>query len=229
MRKPSEHTIDLYNQLVEQQNKVRKKLYRVHKHAEETLGAGRLPSLVVPKSARKIRKNYFEVDRASLQRRSKAFWNAYNEKKELFGQGLRSYLARTVKNGYMDLWRDQILFMSGESPEGVASRFTREQIDTSFMGEFMEVYNKLVSLSPEVFLAMLYSGRIIQFKFIYSEMIGQGNKEYSWLDQQLDLLKETSKMKEQMRILDEMKDETGKHQQKTIKKAEKLKERAERG
>ena len=184
MRKPSQHSIDLYNQLVERQNQIRKTLTRIHKRAEETFGAGRLPALVIPKKARKILMYQMRNTMAI-----KRFWASYSEAKALFGRGLRGYLARTVKDGYMELWRDQILFNSGESPEGVASRFTREQIENSYMGDFMEVYNKLVSLSPEAFLTMLYTGKIIQFKYIYEDIVlGTGSKENSWLQQQKELL-----------------------------------------
>ena len=190
MRKPSQRSIDLYNQLVESQNQIRKTLTRIHRQAEEAFGAGRLPSLVIPKKARKIRMSDFQgMNKIKLQQRLKMFWARYRESKRLFSQGLRSYIARTVKDGYMELWRDQILFNSGESPEGKFSKFTQEQIENSYMGEFMDVYNKLISLPAEAFLAMLYKGKIIQFKYIYEDMIlGTGGKENSWLQQQKELL-----------------------------------------
>ena len=91
MRVPSERTINLYNRLVANQNKVRKTLIRLHKNAEETSGAGRLPALVIPKSARRIKNNYFQVlSKDELKRRLKAFYNklrqakAKNIKKSIF-------------------------------------------------------------------------------------------------------------------------------------------------
>lgn len=228
LRKPSQRTIDLYNQLVAQQNKVRKQLRRIHKGAEETLGVGRLPALIIPKSAHKVRQNYFEgLSKSELRRRLQAFWTRMNEAKKLFGAGIRSYLSKTVKEGYMELWRDQILFMSGEEPKGPARMFTKEQIENSYMGEFMQTYNRLNRLSAESFLAMLYHGDIIQFKFIYSEMIGQGNKEYSWLEQQNDLLNTHKSLKNQKELLEQMADYEGKHKKSTIKKAEERKRLAE--
>ena len=189
MRRPSQKSIDIYNQLVEKQNQVRKILTRIHKKHEEASGAGRLPALIIPKKAKKIKPSHFyERDKTLLKARIRAFWRSYNVAKALFGRGLTSYLARTVKDGYMELWRDQILFMSGESPQGVANKFTREQMEKSYLGEFMHTYNRLMQLSPEEFLTMLYKGEIIQFKHIYAEMTGIGNKEYSWLDQQNDAL-----------------------------------------
>ena len=226
MRKPSQKSIDIYNQLVEKQNEVRKILTRIHKKHEEASGAGRLPALVIPKRAKKIKPSHFyERDKTLLKARIKAFWRSYGQAKELFGKGLTSYLSRTVKDGYMELWRDQILFMSGESPQGVANQFTREQMENSYLGEFMHTYNRLNRLSPEEFLAMLYRGEIIQFKYIYAEMIGQGNKEYSWLDQQNDALnvfKSARARRELMREASEDVEEARvKHQKKTIEKAEK--------
>ena len=196
MRAPSERTINLYNRLVEKQNAVRRILRRVHKNAEEVSGAGRLPALVIPKKALKIRHSYFTHHRGgrplSAKEKEKIvsdFWEKYRLAKSLFSRGLKSYIGRTVKDGYLELWKDQILFMSGESPEGMFGRFSKEQIESSYMGAHMEVFNMLNQLSPEVFLALLYTGRLIQFKYIYQDMIsGMGEKENSWLQQQKDLL-----------------------------------------
>lgn len=190
MRKPSQKTINLYNRLVENQNKVRNQLRRIHREAEEASGAGRLPALIIPKRAHKIRTNYFEgLSREELSRRLKAFYERLRHAKEIFANGLKSYLSKTVKQGYIDLWKDQILFISGESPEGLFGKFSKEQIEGSFMGEYMQVFNMLQSMSPETFLALLYTGKIIQFKYIYQDMIsGMGEKENSWLQQQRELL-----------------------------------------
>lgn len=227
MRRPSQKTIDIYNQLVEKQNEVRRQLIRIHKKQEETSGAGRLPALIIPKKARKISANRFQgVDRNAIRMRVKAFWRAYGEAKDLFGKGLTSYLARTVKDGYMELWRDQIDFMGGGRPEGVASRFTKAQIEDSYLGEFMATYNRLVSLSPEVFLALLYKGEIIAFKYIYQDMVnGTGQKENSWLEQQNQALDVYRSAKARMNLMEVTSKIIGEkpvnHKNKTIRKAEK--------
>ena len=223
---PSQRSVDLYIQLVAQQNKVRKQLQRIHKNAEETAGAGRLPALVIPKNAHKVsRDRFYGLSKSELQKRLKAFYKRYDEAKQLFGRGLRSYIARTVKQGYMELWRDQILSIGGESPAGKFNMFTKEQIENSSMGDFMETYNKLNRLSPEVFLGLLYSGILIQFKYIYAEMVGNGNREYSWLDQQNDNLVGMSSKKAQMELLALMSGVEGKHQKKTIREAEEAERR----
>lgn len=193
LRRPSQRSIDLYNQLVAQQNKVRKQLRRIHNRAEEVIGSGRLPALIIPKSARRIKKSNFEgLSSAELHRRLRAYWGKLGEMKALFSKGLSSYLAKTVKDGYMALWRDQIELFSGETPEGFNNQiFTKEQIDNSKYSDFMKTYNKLFMLSPEVFLALLYTGRMLSFKYIYEEMkrVGKGYvSEGGWLQEQNELL-----------------------------------------
>lgn len=236
MRRPSQRTIDIYNQLVEKQNQVRKTLIRVHKRAEETQGAGRLPALVIPKKARKVRfsdfnnsNKYFRkaLRKARMIAKIKAFWKSYKEKMGLFGKGLTSYIARTVKDGYMELWRDQILFLSGEAPAGVANKFTREQIQGSFMGNFMETYNKLQAMSPLKFLVLLYKGDLLQFKYIYQEM-AYGEKEQGYLWQQNELLEKNKSLRVTLADVDNMIREKPdyEHKQKTIRRAESLQRRA---
>ena len=220
-RRPSQKSIDLYNRLVEQNNQVRKKLKRIHKRAEEAFGAGRLPALIIPKSSHKVRMNQFQgLSSAELHRRLKAYWANLSRLKEQFAQGLRSYLAKTVKDGYMQLWRDQIDLHSGERPEGFHGlMFSREQIENSDMGAFMETYNKLFRLSPEVFLAMLYAKRITAFKWIYIEM-ERGNAEGSWLQEQNELL--AVGPKEQAKLVKEVMSEEidYKHSRRTMQAVE---------
>lgn len=220
-RKPSQRSIDIYNQLVKQQNKVRKQLKRFHKRVEEREGVGKLPALQVPKRARSVLMSQLNSEIAR-----KAFWKRYTHAKELFGQGLKSYLSRVIKQGYMELWREQI----GTEPLGVAKMFTKEQIENSDMADFMETYNRLNRLSSEVFLAMLYSGEIISFKYIYQEMQGSSGQSYSWLEQQNDLLDTFGKGRKQIALLKELKDAESPitHRQSTISKAEALKERSKR-
>lgn len=189
LRRPSQHTIDLYNKLVEQQNKVRRRLLRIHRKAEETIPTGRLPALIIPKKARKIKRDFF-VDKANLKRKLQAFWDKYNKAKAFFGQGIKSYLSKTLKQGYMDLWRDQMQQQLGLMPEGHYSTFSPLQLKEMTEDErrIAEIYNFLMRLSSETFLALLYRGKLLQFQFIYEEMKYGQNKEYSWIQQQADLL-----------------------------------------
>ena len=192
LRKPSQRSIDLYNQLVERQNKVRKQLRRIHKQAEETFGSGRLPALIIPKRSHKLRKSHFQgLSSAELHRRLKAYWSKLAELKSNFSAGLKSYLAKTVKEGYLQLWLDQIEAHSGETPDAFKGHlFSKEQMEKSEYGDFMRTYNRLYMLSPESFLAMLYTGRMLSFKYIYREMekIRTGGFQGSWLEEQNELL-----------------------------------------
>lgn len=209
LRRPSQHSIDLYNKLVEEQNKVRRRLLRIHKKAEETIPAGRLPALIIPKRARKIANNYFEVDKMNLKRKIKAFWNKYSQAKEFFGQGIKSYLSRTLKDGYLELWRNQIQEQLGIKPEGGVNAkvgawyFSSSQLEEMSEEErkIAEIYNFLARLSPEVFLALLYRGKLLQFQFIYEEMRYGSTKEYSWIDQQMELLEPYRSRKVQAELL----------------------------
>ena len=182
LRKPSQHTVDLYNQLVAQQNRVRKQLLRIHKRAEETIPTGRLPALIIPKKARRISMRDFDVDKMSLKRKLQAFWRKYKEAKAFFGQGIKSYLSETLKKGYMDLWRTRMREDMGLIPEYYEGygRFSALQLKEMTEDErrIAELYNYLVMLSPEVFLALLYRGKLLQFQFIYEEMKGLKDREY---------------------------------------------------
>lgn len=261
LRRPSQHSIDLYNKLVEEQNKVRRRLLRIHKKAEETISAGRLPALIIPKKARKIANNYFEVDKINLKRRIKAFWKKYSQAKEFFGKGIKSYLSRTLKDGYLELWRNQIQEQLGIKPEGGINAkvgawyFSSSQLEEMSEEErkIAEIYNFLARLSPEVFLALLYRGKLLQFQFIYEEMRYGSSKEYSWIDQQMELLEPYRSRKVQAELLrqdeilrdEEMKTRvstrekgkihstreltnSGEHESETIEKAEKIRKRREK-
>ena len=188
LRKPSQHSIDLYNQLVDIQNQIRKKLKRMHKNAEEVSGAGRLPALVIPKSAHKIRRSHFEgLSPAELRARLKMYWARYKTAKELFSGGLNSYLAKTVMKGYKELWLNGSGSFGGigEKPEGYFGRFSKEQIENSDMGRAMEVYNLLFTHGTAFFMALLYTDKIIDFKWIYDDLTGKVEAN-TYLNQQID-------------------------------------------
>ncbi len=265
LRRPSQHSINLYNKLVEQQNKVRRRLLRIHKKAEETISAGRLPALIIPKRAKKIPAGYFEVDKVAqkmlLKSRIKAFWKKYSQAKEFFGQGIKSYLSRTLKDGYLELWRNQMQEQLGIKPEGGMNAkvgawyFSSSQLQEMSEEErkIAEIYNFLARLSPEVFLALLYRGKLLQFQFIYEEMRYGSRKEYSWIDQQVELLEPYRSRKVQAELLrqdeilrdEEMKTRvstrekgknnssreltnSGEHESGTLNKAEKMRKRREK-
>lgn len=252
LRRPSQHTIDLYNKLVEQQNKVRKNLIRIHKQAEETQGSGRLPALIIPKKARRISQRDFNVDKLSLRRKLQAFWRRYREAKEFFGQGIKSYLSKTLKEGYMELWRERMQIEMGLIPEGYRNNFSKLQLNEMTESErrIASIYNMLNRLSSEVFLALLYKGKLLQFQFIYEDMHnGTADKVNSWSEQQAFNLEDYRSRKAQIELLKQMnieRDEeakvrvstsegktremtySGKHELETLVKADKRRKKAEK-
>lgn len=190
LRRPSQRTIDIYNQLVEQQNRVRKTLLKMHKQAEETLKVGRLPALVIPRKARKYRNIFSQgLSKAELSRRLKKFWSSYRRAKELFSGGLNTYLAETVMKGYMDIWVNN-QYGIGVEPEGRrrngVKAYSKEQIEYSDMGDAMEAYNAMFTHGVDFFMALLYTGRIIEFKFIYADFKGDVDKNY-YVSQQTEI------------------------------------------
>ena len=215
---PSQRSIDLYNKLVEQQNKVRKTLRRIHKKAEEALGAGRLPALVIPKSAHKIRRSHFN-NMTSMK--LKMFWQAYREKKALFSHGLDSYLNKVVVKGYRELWEGE--YGIGEKPalNSFGGMYSKEQIENADedKADAMRAYNGLFTKGPMFFLAMLYTNNVISFKYIYQELyMGTGSKEYSFIDQQIEINNRLSGPKARSQLLDEASYITGYRHPEKIKK-----------
>ena len=191
LRRPSQRSVDLYNQLVAQQNKVRKQLIRIHKNAEEALGAGRLPSLVIPRSAKRItRDRFYGLSTYELRRRAKEFWRKYHEAQRLFAgkRPLGRYLGRTLVDGYREIWIEKIF--DGVEPEGKTGKYTSEQIEMADKNasRLMEIFNMFFARGREMFfLSMLNAGEITQFRYIYQEFDnGLSYKEDSWAQQQID-------------------------------------------
>lgn len=225
LKKPSSRSIAIYNELVAKQNEVRNTLKRIHKHAEETLTAGRLPALVIPKRARKLRQNYFSgLSKAELRARLKKWWAQYRRMKEMFAGGINTYLKTTVFRGYKDLWTDQI----GQDPNGYFGRYSEEQIKKSDMGHAMEVYNMLFTHGSDFFMALLYTGKVTEFKYIYDDLVGKVEKNY-YLDDQIDKIKRYLNPANRKILFSQADKVTGnyRHSQKAINKAKKLEKKAE--
>lgn len=222
---PSQRSIDLYNQLVEQQNKVRKHLRKIHKNAEEALGAGRLPALVIPKSAHKVKKSHFQgLSPEKLRARLKAFWQAYGLKKELFKSGTNSYLNKIVVKGYRELWEGE--YGINEKPEHnyFGGMYSKEQIENADedRAKAMRAYNGMFTRGADYFIALLYTNNVVEFKFIYQELYqGMNNKEYSFMDQQIDINNRFSGPKQRAKLMEDAEAVIGdyKHKNKDKKKA----------
>jgi len=228
LRRPSQRSIDIYNQLVEQQNKVRKSLLKLHKEAEERLGVGRLPALVIPKRARKIRNIFNQgLSKVELRRRLQAFWRRYRQSKDLFSQGMSSYIKNTVMKGYKDLWINN-QYGIGEAPNGAFGRYSKEQIEYSDKGDYMEVYNQLFTHGSDFFLALLYSNRIVEFKYIYADFKGDVERNY-YVEQQLEMVRDVSNAKGRKQLFEVARyyKDDYKHSKKVLKNAKKLEEEDE--
>ena len=108
--------------------------------------------------------------------------------------------------------------------------FSKEQIQESNFGKFMEVYNRLFRMSPEVFLAMLYTGRITAFKWIYLEMKNgdRAGAEGSWLQEQVESLDLVKGPKDQAKLVKEVLNEDidYKHSKRVIERAERREAKA---
>ena len=200
-RKPSQHSIDLYNQLVQRQNKVRNTLRRIHTEAEASKGAGRLPALVIPKKAHKLRQGHFEGrNKAILKMKIQAFWKNYRALREAFGgkDPLRKYIAKTVTRGYRDLFKDLI----GIDPEA-NGLFSKSQIvhADETTAKYMQLYNKMFRYGNEMqFYKLLITGNIIEFKWFYREFMFGNENENLYVEEQLDIWNRanTPKAKQQL-------------------------------
>lgn len=233
IRRPSKHSIDLYNQLVEQQNKVRRQLLKMHKKAEETLGAGRLPALVIPKSAHKVRPDNFirreGMSIEKLREKLREYWARYAQMKKLFGKGIDSYLKETVFRGYKELWTGENGI--GEDPEGAFGRYSKEQIQNadSRTASVMQLYNQLFTRGVDFFMALLYTNKVLDFKVIYDELHHIGGREYTYIDQQADLLKVYNSPKARLDLIRQAQEVTGdyKHSERVKKRARQRKAKDE--
>lgn len=229
-RRPSQRTIDIYNQLVQTQNKVRKTLLKIHKHAEETQSVGRLPALILPKKARKYRDIFSQgLSKAELKKRLKAFWDKYRKMKQLFSQGLSSYLKNMVFEGYRKLWIEQIGVEPASYKEGGRfGRYTNEQILHSDNGKAMEVYNMLFTHGSDLFMALLYTERVTEFKYIYDDLVGKVEKNY-YLDDQISKIRQfIDSPKARDQLFNEAEKVTGyKHSKAVVNKAKKAEEEDE--
>lgn len=202
LRRPSARTVDLYNQLIQKQNKVRSVLRKIHKEAEQASGAGRLPALVVPKSSHKVRPNYFNgLTKAQLQLRLKRFYESYRNLRESFGgkDPLRRYIAKTVTSGYRDLFKD-LIGIEPASP-GFYSKSQRIHATDAMTAKYMDLYNKMFHYGNEMqFYKLLITGHIIEFKWFYREFMYGSENENAYVDQQLEEWDRFSSIEERMKL-----------------------------
>ena len=226
LKTPSQRSIDLYNQLVAKQNKVRKTLRKIHKEAEASQGAGRLPALVIPKNAHKIKQSKFKgLSRAKRKAKLEAFWADYRELRDQFAGAdpLRKYIAKTVTAGYRALFRDLI----GIEPEA-NGYYSKGQIATSdeLTGKYMELFNKMFRYGNEMhFYKLLITGNILEFKYFYREFMYGNENENTFVEEQLDVWKRANTIEARMQLDEALKQISPElykelHKEETRKKAQ---------
>lgn len=210
LRRPSQRSIDLYNALVDKQNQVRKQLRKIHKHAEESIGAGRLPALVIPKTAHKIKKSYFVgLSPEKLRARLQAYWKTVRERKAIFASGLDSYLKHYVMKGYQELYTDNA-YGIGYKPNGYFGRYSKEQMEADEdNAPKMRAYNALFTRGADFFMALLYTGHVVEFKWIYLEFKNGTSKEINFLDEQTEEANRLSSPKNRAKLYEKAEEITG--------------------
>lgn len=198
--KPSLKQLTLYDELLKRQNITRKKLLKRRKRAEEETSFGRgLPDLVIPKKVRRYRDltRYRFDSYEEYRNQIRALQTLYGGK----GSPDLQYYKETYRNNILGLFYhlDEFGKIQGwikdyagfnEKPQGNFGRFSKEQIQRAYIGnedggKFLELYNKIISLSIGEFMTMYDFGYIPKIKYIYNEMSGKG-VQFAVVDEFLD-------------------------------------------
>ena len=194
---PSQKQLSLYDELLKRQNITRKRLLKRRRIAEEEGSSfGRpLPDLVLPMKVKRHR---------DVTRYSKNFdsYADYREKikalQKLYGKGKEepdfAFYKATYRERILNLVRDWIIkyLNFDEKPAGKFGKYSDEQkskIAWSFdldAVRFLELYNKMISLSTGEFMAMYDSGFIPAMKYVYEEIKGVRGIDFSHVDEFLD-------------------------------------------
>ena len=171
--KPTERQLSTYEMLTKKYNKLRNQIIKAHKNLESVTPTGRMPALVVPERHRKMSLRQIIVSGRLL------FKLKLKQLSKVVNHGLDGFY-KDYKRSYLELYRNYII---GENPEGLAFKtvpmfYTEEQMNTTKindpeMAKFMGIYNSIVRLNPYVFAFLIKSGKIPEFKQLYSEL-GKG-------------------------------------------------------
>ena len=171
--KPTQKQISTYEELVKKYNKIRKQIINAHRNLEKQTPTGRMPSLVVPERHRKMTLRQMRITGKML------FKLKVKQLSKIVNRGLKGFY-QDYKRSYLELYRTYII---GEEPDGLAFGttplyYTDEQIKLTAlndkdMAKFMQTYNDIVRLNPYVFAFLIKSGKMPEFKQLYSEL-GKG-------------------------------------------------------
>lgn len=195
MWKPSLKQLSLYDALLKRQNVARKRLLKRRKIAEQETSFGRgLPDLVIPKKQRRYR----DVMRYAPRFNSyEEYRNQIRALQTLYGKGKEepdyAFYKSTYRKNILDLvkgWISEYINFS-EKPQGYFGKYSDEQRQKVALmydeGEkFLDLYNKMISLSLGEFMSMYDLGFIPKMQYIYEEMRGISKVEFSRVDEFLD-------------------------------------------
>ena len=193
---PSLKQLSLYDEMLARQNKTRKLLLKRRRKMEQETSFGRgLPDLVLPKKQRRYR---------DLFRYSTRF-NSYEEYRNqiralqmLYGKGSErpdyAFYKETYRKNILNLikgWIGDYLNFK-EKPTDYFGRYSDEQMQRIAImvdegDKYLDLYNKLISLSLGEFMAMYDSNYIPKLQFIYDELKGTGsNMQFSYVAEFID-------------------------------------------
>ena len=196
---PSLKQLSLYDELLKRQNLTRKRLLKRRRKAEEKGSSfGRpLPDLVLPMKARRYRDITRYAPRfdsyEDYRNKIRALQNLYGGKGSPELQWYRENYRKNIL-GIIKGWiQDELNF--NYKPEGYFGKYSEEQIQMANQvandgGRFLDLYNKMISLSMGEFMTMYDSGFFPKLKYIYEEMKGIGGIEFSYVDEFLDSYKD---------------------------------------
>lgn len=190
---PSIKQLELYEELLKEQNKVRREILRRRVKQERNKSRGvTLPDIVVPKHIR-VKKNIKLYRFKSFQ----DYQSKVRELKRFYGKGIISYYKEGVKKNFL---KDFVNVIQGASenmgaydikPEGRGGYFSQEQIVNapSDIQDAMKLYNRYNALSPEKFAEMYENGFIAYLKYIYREMVqGTSNQQISFISESNEMI-----------------------------------------
>lgn len=185
---PSLAQLDVYEELLKEQNKVRREILRRRVKIERERKGQRLPDLVIPKRA-KIKKLKTYRFKSFREYQSKV-----RELKRLYGRGIASYYKYTLKNNFLEAYRNMIQgamesegnYRTSYEPETMGGYYSKEQIEEAGdIGKYMRLYNQYLAMPSEKFQDMYDRGYIVPIRYIYQEMIsGTKSQSVSFLEEQ---------------------------------------------
>lgn len=190
--KPTLKQLSVYDELLKRQNTTRKRLLRRRRIAEQETSFGRgLPDLVIPMKAKRFRdiSRYRFDSYEDYRNKIRALQNLYGGKGSPELQFYRSAYRNNILNLIRGWIGDYVNF--AEKPKGYFGKYSDEQIQIASImyedgGKFLELYNKMTSLSIGEFMSMYDLGFIPKLKYIYQEMKGVGGVEFSFVNEFLD-------------------------------------------